>query len=213
MKFISRFLSSVILVTVLGPLSFAQNSTVQGTSNSEAPPDSSDSIAAAARRTKAHKDHAKKVITDDDVKPGFGPLPRLKLNEAENDEEVVAAVLNYKQTHTPEETEIAVRRWYDEYDKQLEQAIERNLEIKALRGANLNNSYDLCQKSQDYRQCQILRNQELNGARYDQSQIAQNSAVIVHLQHSLVSIRNHLIQIGLHYDWFKVRTTNNIDKL
>ena len=141
-----------------------------------------------------------------------GPLPRLKMNEADNGEEVVAAITKYKQSHTPAETEDVIRRWYEEYDEELQAAITDNAELKTLREANMNNGNGLCQAGTDYEKCQKRRLAEMNGAQHDQDEIKNNNDRIVRIQHSLVSIRNRLLQMGLHYDWFRVRTTNNIDR-
>jgi hypothetical protein len=40
-----------------------------------------------------------------------------------------------------------------------------------------------------------------------------NGNFMVQAQHALVKIRNGLAQNGLRYEWFKIRTTNNIDTL
>lgn len=174
---------------------------------------SDESLGAVARRTKAQKDrHSKKTVTDEDLHSSSAPLPHLKTTDAENGEEVIAAIADYKKSHTPQETETVVHRWYDEYDAELAEAIKNNLEIKALRGATVNEAYELCQSSQDYSECEKRRIAEAKGERYDQAEIARNSEIIVRLQHSLSNIRARLPQMGLRYDWFKLRTTNNIDK-
>jgi hypothetical protein len=139
-------------------------------------------------------------------------LPRLKIKEAENGEDVIAAIITYKQNHSADQTEDAVHRWFDEYDNELEKAIQSNIEIKAVRGANVGNADVLCENAQDYYECQKRRVAEVHGARYDQAEIARNNEWIVRLQHSLMNIKNRLPQMGLRYDWFKVRTTNNIDR-
>ncbi len=173
----------------------------------------SESLAAAASRAKSQRSsHAKKIFTDDDLHAAIGPLPSLKMNEAENGEEVVAAIAEYQKTHKREETEAVVRHWYDEYDKQLEDAIKRNLQIKAVRNANSMNASQLCQNSEDYEKCENRRIAEWNDVRYDQAEILRNNEKIVRLQHSLMNIRNRLLQLGYRYEWFKVRTTNNIDR-
>jgi hypothetical protein len=177
------------------------------------PSGSDDSIATVAKRTKAQKDrHSKKIVTDDDLHSSSDGLPHLKTNEAENGEEVVVAIADYKKSHSPQETESVVHRWYDEYDAELAAAIKTNLEIKALRGATENDAYDLCQSGQDYTECERRRVAEAKGARFDQAEISRNSELIVRLQHSLMNVRSRLPQMGLRYDWFKLRTTNNIDK-
>jgi hypothetical protein len=171
------------------------------------------SLGAIAHKARAQKSaHAKRVITDDDLQNGFAPLPRLKMNEAENGEDVVAAISQYKQAHSPEQTESIVRRWFDEYDQYLAKAIGNNAEIKATRGANVNNAYAICEDDHNYEECRKRKIAEVDGARYDEAQIARNNESIVRLQHSLMNIKNRMAQMGLHYEWFKVRTTNNIDR-
>lgn len=93
-----------------------------------------------------------------------GPLPRLKMDGAENADQVVAAIATYKVNHTREETEKAVRIWYERYDKMLAAAIQENLDLKTLRDENPNNGYELCQQSQDYQHCQSRRMAEARGA-------------------------------------------------
>lgn len=38
-----------------------------------------------------------------------------------------------------------------------------------------------------------------------------NTNLEVRIQHALMKVRGGLMQNGLRYDWFKVRTTNGID--
>ena len=201
------------VVLALLSLGSAQNQAPSSVPTSQATSASDDSLGAMARRTKAQKDrHSKKIVTDDDHHSTSDTLPHLKTNEAENGEAVNAAIADYKKSNTPQETETVVHRWYDEYDAELAEAIKTNLEIKALRGATVNEAYDLCQSGQDYSACEKRRVAEAKGERYDQAEIARNSELITRLQHSLSNIRARLPQMGLRYDWFKLRTTNNIDK-
>ncbi len=170
------------------------------------------SPAQAARDKKALKTlHAKKVVTDEDMEGNAGPLPRLKMDGAENGDEVVAAITAFRMTHTPEQTESAVRIWYDRYDEMLAAAIRENLDTKTLRETNYRNGYELCQESQDYAQCHARQMAELRGARIDQMEMTRNSNLEVRIQHAFLKIRNGLMKNGLHYDWFRVRTTNGID--
>jgi hypothetical protein len=140
-----------------------------------------------------------------------GPLPRLKMDGAENADEVVAAIAGYKATHTPDQTEQAVRTWYDRYDEMLAAAIQGNQNISAIRQANMSNSEELCQQSQEYEQCQKRRMAEYRGQRSDQIEMTKNAQLETRLQHAFGKVRGGLMKNGLHYDWFKVRTTNNID--
>jgi hypothetical protein len=53
---------------------------------------------------------------------------------------------------------------------------------------------------------------EQRGARNDQIQIAKNFNVESRVQQAFMRIRNALLMNNLRYDWFKVRTTNGVDK-
>jgi len=170
------------------------------------------SIAAAARSAKAQKAaHAKKVVTDEDMEVMAGPLPRLKMDGPENSDEVVAAIAQYKLTHTPEQTEQAVHIWYDRYDEMLGAAIQENIDLQTLRNANMSNGYEICQASQDYQKCQSRQMAEFRGARSDQNVMMRNNNLEVRIQHAFMRVRNGLCINNLRYDWFKIRTTNNID--
>lgn len=173
---------------------------------------SDSSIAAAARSAKSQKTaRAKKVITDEDMEAVAGPLPRLKMDGAENADDIVAAIGKYKMDHTPEQTEQAVHIWYDRYDEILSAAIQENIDLQTLRSANMSNGYELCQESQDYRQCQNRQMAEYRGARSDQNVMMRNNNLEVRIQHAFMKVRNGLWMNQLRYDWFKIRTTNNID--
>ena len=162
---------TVLILAVCVTLSLAQNTATSAKPESQAATDSGDCLGTVARRTKAQKSaHATKVVTDDDVSASNGPLPRLKINDAENGEDVVAAVADYKKNHTPAQTEEALHRWYNECDEELAAAIKENIEIKNLRETNAAQGYELCQ-SHDYEKCETCRRAEISGARRDQTEM------------------------------------------
>jgi hypothetical protein len=204
------FLPLGLIFLVLSALSLAQNAPPVPSSAS---PDSGVSLASAARWAKAQKAaKAKRVTTAEDMEASAGPLSRLKMEGAENADEVVAAISKYKLTHTPAQTEQAVRQWYDRYDEMLAAAIRQNLDIRTLRAANVSNGYELCLQSQDYQQCRNRQMAEQRGAQNDQAEQTKNSNLVVRIQHSFGKVRNGLQINNLPYDWFKIRTTNNIDR-
>jgi len=226
-KFVS-LLSSLILVA-FSAASLAQNqpsqnqpsanqppaatASAQGSSNSQDSGDSGSALATAAKSAKAQKaGHAKKVFTDEDMETTAGPLPRLTMEGAENADDIVVAISKYKTTHSPEETEQAVHTWYDRYDQMLAAAIQENQDMQTLRSANMSNGYALCQESQDYQKCASRQMAEQRGAQSDQMQMMKNSNLEVRIQHSFMKVRNGLNMNNLHYAWFKIRTTNNIDQ-
>ena len=209
----ARFFRLSLAMFLVGIYSVAQSASEQTQRPAPPPSDSGSSLADVVRSSKAQKSgHAKKVLTDEDMEDTAGPLPRLKMEGAENADQVVAAIAAYKTTHKPEETENAVRIWYERYDEMLAAAIQENLDLKTLRDENLNNGYELCQQSQDYEHCQSRRMAEMRGAQHDRAKMSENTNLMVRVQHSFQKIRNGLQQNNLHYDWFKIRTTNNIDQ-
>lgn len=207
-----KLLSGGVILVAFSALSVAQT---QGTSPAAAPDSSSSdpSLAGAARTAKAQKaGHAKKVFTDEDMEASEGPLPRLKMDGAENADDVVAAIVKYKLTHTADETEQAAHLWYDRYDQMLAAAIQENQNTTTLRNANVSNGYALCQESQDYQKCASRQMAEQRGAMSDQQEIIKNNNLTVRIQHAFMKVRNGLQMNNLRYTWFKIRTTNNIDQ-
>lgn len=170
------------------------------------------SLAAAAQNSKKQaKSHAKKIFTEDDMDPSQNALPPLTMDDAENSDDVVAAIGEYKRTHSPQETEDAVRAWYEKYDQELAAAIKQNAVVSALREENNSNGYELCRESGDYQACQARQRAEYIGARHDQATINKNGALEVRIQHAFMKVRGGILRYNLHYDWFKIRTTNGID--
>ena len=98
------------------------------------------SLGTVARNSKKQTSvRAKKVITEDDMDALATALPRLRMEGAENADEIIAGIAQYKASHTPEETEAAVRAWYERYDQDLAAAIQQNLVVNTLREENFSN--------------------------------------------------------------------------
>jgi hypothetical protein len=208
-KLISLSTAALLLFSTV---SLAQSQPPPAATASQSPADTDSPLAAAAHDAKARKEHSKKVFTDDDMEATAGPLPRLKMDGAENADDVVAAISKDKTTHTAEQAVQAVHVWYDRYDQMLAAAIQENQDITTLRSANMSNGYALCQESQDYQQCRNRQMAEMRGVQSDQTQVMKNNNLEVRIQHSFMKVRNGLQMNNLRYDWFKIRTTNNIDR-
>ncbi len=154
---------------------------------------------------------AKKVITEDDMDAIANLLPRLRMEGAENSDEIIAAIGQYKASHTPEETEAAVQAWYERYDQDLAAAIQQNQTVNTLREENFSNGNELCRESGDYQSCEKRRRAEYIGQRHDQYTLSKNMALEVRIQHVFMKVRGGIGRYNLRYDWFKIRTTNGID--
>lgn len=141
-----------------------------------------------------------------------GPLPQLKMDGPDNSDEVLAAISTYKLTHTSEQTEQAVHMWFDKYDQILAAAIQENHDVSTLRTMNMSNGNALCQESQepDYQKCASRQMAEQRGAQSDQQLYVRNSAVMMRIQQSFQKVRMALQMHGMRYEWFKIRSTNNL---
>ena len=212
----NSFLRSVLFYLAWLILAFdlaAQTSLVCQAPNQPAPSNSDDSVAAAARKSKSEKStRSKKVFTDEDMEAWSGPLPRLRMDGTENSDEIITAILSYRKTHTAPETEKVVRTWFERYDEMLKAAIENSIETRNLRAANTSNGYELCIESQDYEHCRNRQMAEQRGAQHDQVQMATNLNLESRIQQAFMRIRNALFVNNLRYEWFKVRTTNGVDR-
>lgn len=214
----SRFLGfrhtlPLLLVSVLFlSISDAQQSPVAPPAPDPTSSGADQSLGAVARAAKKPDAlRAKKVITEDDMDSPANALPRLRMVGAENADEIIAAIGKYKDSHTPAETETAVQAWYERYDEDLAAAIQQNQTVNTLREENLSNGNEICREGGDYQSCENRRRAEYIGARHDQTTISNNTALETRIQHVFMKVRNGIVRYGLHYDWFKVRTTNGID--
>ncbi len=154
---------------------------------------------------------SKKVITEDDMNAIANALPRIRTEGAENADEIIAAIGQYKASHTPDETEEAVQAWFERYDQDLAAAIQQNQVVTSLREENFSNGNELCREAGDYQACEKRRRAEYIGQRHDQYTIRTNMAMEVRIQHVFMKVRSGIGRYNLHYDWFKIRTTNGID--
>src|SRR5947209_5832614 len=128
-------------------ISRAQDASSRASGQSENATGETSALAAAAKQAKGSKTRAKRVFTDEDMEVSAGPLPRLRMEGSENGDEVISAIASYKGNHTPEQTERAVRIWFERYDEMLSAAIQENADMQVLRNANTSNGYELCQES------------------------------------------------------------------
>jgi len=104
-------------------------------------------------------------------------LPRIRTEGAENSDEIIAAIGEYKASHTPDETEAAVQAWFERYDEDLAAAIQQNQTVSTLREENFSNGNELCREGGDYWMCEKRRRVEYIGQRHDQYTLGKNMAL------------------------------------
>jgi hypothetical protein len=212
-SFRSRLLLAFVFVfALLLPACIAQQTSVAPAIPEPTTTGTEQSLGAVARNSKKPgSTPAKRVITEDDMDAPANILPRLRMEGAENGDEIIAAIAKYKQSHTPEETEAVVQGWYERYDEELAAAIRQNQTVNSLREENNSNGFEICREGGDYQKCEGRRRAEYIGGRHDQSTIMSNTALEVRIQHVFMKVRGGIMRYGLRYDWFKIRTTNGID--
>jgi hypothetical protein len=205
-------LLGALVFALLSSISLAQQAPVAPPSPEPTSTGTEQSLGAVVRNSKKQTTvRAKKLITEDDMDATENAIPRLRMEGAENGDEIIAAIGKYKETHTAAETEAAVQAWYERYDEDLAAAIQQNQVVNSLREENNSNGYELCRESGDYQSCENRRRAEYIGARHDQYTINRNVALEVRIQHVFMKVRGGIMRYNLHYDWFKIRTTNGID--
>jgi hypothetical protein len=154
---------------------------------------------------------AKRVITEDDMDAAANILPKIRMDDAENSDEIITAIGRYKASHTPEETEEVVQAWYGRYDEDLAAAIRQNVTVTTLREENFSNENEMCREGGDYQACEKRRRAEYIGVRHDQTTIRKNIVMEMRIQHVFMKVRSGITRYNLRYEWFKIRTANGID--
>jgi hypothetical protein len=203
----------LLVLTLLATASFAQQPTPVAPAVPEPTGTGTEQpLGTVVRNSKKQNPaQAKKVITEDDMNAAANQLPRIRMDGAENSDEIVAAIGEYKASHTPEQTEEVVQAWYERYDQDLAAAIQQNQTVKTLREENFSNGNEICRESGDYQTCEGRRRAEYVGVRHDQYTLMRNNALEVRIQHVFMKVRVGISHYNLRYPWFKIRTANGID--
>src|SRR5258708_13872045 len=109
-------LALILLCGFAGP-TFGQNAEESG-----APP-----LGDVAKKNRAgSKVKAKRVLTDDDLSARSNPIPVIALEGAENTDNILDAIHQYRRVRDAAETERVVREWFDEESEGLSAASEVN---------------------------------------------------------------------------------------
>ena len=73
---------------------------------------------------------AKRVFTDDDMSVRKSPIPSIALQGADNTEEVVASIHDFRAKHNAEDTENTLHEWFDAQAEVLTAAIDANVRMQ-----------------------------------------------------------------------------------
>lgn len=170
--------------------------------------DDSTSLADAARKTREAKAKAApaKVITDENLNGERGPLPALEFEGLSNVDAIVKAIIDYRLSHKPAETEQVVRDWYRHYDDILQRLTAQNT---AIRSRQEDDRIQPREYPDDYKKYQEQRLAEIRGAQQDQKLLRENGMTMNPIQNAFYKIKNDLqFKYRLNYDWLKPSNQN-----
>lgn len=153
---------------------------------------------------------AKVVVDDDNLHSQRGPIPGMSLEGVDNSDEIIHAIREFKKSHTPAETEEAVRLWYDEFDSLMADTLDDNNRlIKRKEDRALTEATGAYYGPDgDYNKAMQRRNSAILEDRSDFRRERKNGFMIARIQQTFMKVRNDLQMIGLRYDWFKIRNGN-----
>jgi hypothetical protein len=212
----SKRLLALILV-----LPFMRHSLGQS-SDSSAPP--LGDVAKKNSGAKKEKDAAvksKRVFTDDDMSIRGGPIPSIALQGADNTQEVLAAIHDFRATHDAAATEDVVHDWFDQQTEVLSAAIDANVRLQKHNQMRMESAQDRSSypRNYGYDPDSSNMNERMTTERWSQRvetrSSQENFQVIARIQQALMKVRVDVIcrpnkTKAATYDWFKIRTANGV---
>lgn len=192
---------------VLSAFASAQQSVV--ISSPETKPNAP-SLADLARQARQNKPatKAKTVVTDETLNSRRTLFPAIH-PELDNSEEIVREMVAYSRTHTPKETEDAIREWYEIYDQKMANAIHEQKDIQDRQLQRSMSEQDMYEYGgEDYRKYQALRRAENRTAVSDQQAMRTNGLLTAKIQQTFQMVRGGLQKNNIRYEWFKIRFGN-----
>jgi hypothetical protein len=166
------------------------------------------SIAELAAQAKTNKTvHAKIRLDDDSEDVKKSPIPDISSADfADNSDEIVKAIIDYRTTHSAKETEGLVREWYEKYDAQLARALDDNRRINSRQSQNAYaDAYAGARNMRDYQEAAAGYQRSVMD---DYQRRTQNSALSGRVRGAFTKVRNQIRPKGMDFDWFVIRDGN-----
>jgi hypothetical protein len=165
--------------------------------------DAQPSLADVARQTRQRNSgKAKTVITEETIAAAKGPIPEINADGVDNSKQIIAAIEQYKATHTPKETEEAVRDWYEGEKSQLEYEYQQSSPGSQSYWTYYYGSQDHSPTTQT--QARERQLTEARASAVNQRSMMQSGERRSHIQNRLSLVRAGVLSLGLRYDWFKI---------
>jgi hypothetical protein len=160
------------------------------------------SLGDAARELKsASKAPAKTSFSNDTEQQRKPLIPDVAALGKNNLDDILQAIDSYRGTHKPQETEAAVRDWYNQQLALRLNAFAENRQIAQRQEVRGNNPNDARPNNHD--EYVNLRRTEESAQRDQQRQINLNARLIDRIQQNFLAIRPELQKrYGMNVDWF-----------
>lgn len=204
----------IILAAVAALAAIAVSSKAQTAPASSNSASTGNSLGTAARNLKGQNAApAKHVFTNDDMDATSEPFPRLNMNitQPDNSAEIVAAIMNYRQSHTLKQTEDAVHEWFDFYDRSLADAIQGFLDHQAARQTNANTFHESCPTGEFQADCEKQKQAAVKNLLKSDPDLNHDNRTMGRIQSGLHNVREGLRWKNVRYTWFVIRSSNGYD--
>lgn len=169
-----------------------------------APQKSLAEMAAQANTKKA--EHARVVMNDDSVQAQKPLIPNVWEGDCDNSDAIVAAISDYRRSHSKAETEELMHAWYDKHASMLDHAADENRRIQHGRDNSRSMSpYDYAyMRPGDYRQYYESQLAASRSAYDDQWRYAQNYQTVYRTETVFARVKTSVRRMGMDFDWFKL---------
>ncbi|HZE79626.1 MAG TPA: hypothetical protein VE604_01915 [Candidatus Polarisedimenticolia bacterium] len=173
-------------------------------------PDSSKSLGDVARESRKEKKDQAKIVLSDETQQLRKPLiPDVFDGGIDNIDEIFKAISDYRSTHNLEETEAAVRNWYEKHDALLASAIEENRRIEQRERDRLLGYRDRDMQPHSQEEYQEIQHIELVSRREDLRHKQENGLLSARIQQAFIRLRPQMkSKYGMNIEWFKIRCGN-----
>ena len=200
-------LTVVTAFLALSASSLAQTAPASSSSNAS----DTGSLGSVARSLKGGKAApTKRTFSNDDMEATDEPLPRLnlKIGERDNSADIVAAIMSYRQTHTPQQTEDTVHAWFDLYDRTLADAIVGLNDHQSARQENAKTMHQPCPTGEFAADCEKDRQTAVHKLINSDPILNQDNRTVGRIQDGLKGVRNGLRMKNIRYTWFLIRSSD-----
>ncbi len=180
-------------------------------SSTSSPSNAGNSLGSVARSLNGGKTApTKHVFSNDDMEASDEPLPRLNMNisQPDNSAAIVAAIVTYRQAHTPKQTEETVHAWFDLYDRTLADAILGFNEHQSTRQTNAKAMHEPCPTGEFKADCEKEQQAAVHNLMQSDPVLNRDNRTMGRIQNGLKNVRDGLRMRDIRYPWFTIRSSD-----